>query len=804
MGDWYNSCAGRSKVDADLAQLDKYGNAQGSQFDLARDGAFETYPQNTIAVLHLYTGEGFDFEKPRAPLEQKGFKILRWTEPPSLKEFRRVLLDEGKCGQLWVISADRSLLPDDFLPVIKEFFLRGNGVYLWGDNEPYYVDANRVAEYLIGSRLAGNEPGGQVVSLRTPESPKGSGFVEHLITTGLVNMYEGITISIASSAPGVEPLVYSTCGRPVTAVYDVYGRRALLDGGFTRLFCNWDTAGTGRYVVNAAAWLANVERLGAHPSKPLMRKLDEGQLASRQPPRESLDAGPSQVLHLIISCTGLMNKDLVSKSDPMVILYETVDGKKREVGRTEIAKDNLNPRFQTPLVIKYFFERVQKLEFACYDIDDPSGAIDRADFLGSVQCALAEIVTCKSFSRDLQVNGHSKGKMAVCVEEEKSDKEVRFVLSGRGLDKKDLFGKSDPYVIVHQALPDGTLRPVHQTEVVKKTLDPRWAPLQVHFQELCNCDLNRRLVFKCFDWDQVGSHDFIGQAEATLGALLSGDLKELPLINPEKTKKKKYTNSGVLVFNEVALIKSKYTFTDYLSAGSELRFIVAVDFTASNEDPSNPASLHHVSDVPNPYIRAITAVGEVISYYDRTRMFPAFGFGAQLPSGAVSHCFPLSGDASNPAVPGVEGILRAYHAALSNVKLYTPTNLAEIIRNASSLASSASPGAYYVLLVITDGVITDMELTVNAIVEASSLPLSVVVVGVGSEDFKLMEYLDADDSLLIHSQTMKESQRDIVQFVPFSKYSGNQMQFNQALMEEIPGQFVEYMQSKGFKPAISP
>ena len=45
----------------------------------------------------------------------------------------------------------------------------------------------------------------------------------------------------------------------------IYGRRALVDGGFTRLYHKWDSAGTDRYVVNAAAWLANIERFGYNP-----------------------------------------------------------------------------------------------------------------------------------------------------------------------------------------------------------------------------------------------------------------------------------------------------------------------------------------------------------------------------------------------------------------------------------------------------------------------------------------------------------------------------------------------------------
>ncbi len=49
----------------------------------------------------------------------------------------------------------------------------------------------------------------------------------------------------------------------MTAIHDQDGKRAILDGGFTRLFCNRDTAGTARYVKNAAAWLVNVERFRA-------------------------------------------------------------------------------------------------------------------------------------------------------------------------------------------------------------------------------------------------------------------------------------------------------------------------------------------------------------------------------------------------------------------------------------------------------------------------------------------------------------------------------------------------------------
>ena len=44
----------------------------------------------------------------------------------------------------------------------------------------------------------------------------------------------------------------------------------------------------------------------------------------------------------------------------------------------------------------------------------------------------------------------------------------------------------------------------------------------------------------------------------------------------------------------------------------------------------------------------------------------------------------------------------------------------------------------YIFTYLQDGVITDMEPTVDRIVKASTLPLSIVIVGVGGADFSAM------------------------------------------------------------------
>lgn len=76
---------------------------------------------------------------------------------------------------------------------------------------------------------------------------------------------------------------------------------------------------------------------------------------------------------------------------------------------------------------------------------------------------------------------------------------------------------------------------------------------------------------------------------------------------------------------------------------------------------------------------------------------------------------------------------------------------------------------YFTLLIITDGVISDMDETRHAIVQASKLPMSIIIIGVGNADFAAMEFLDGDASVL-RSNTGEEALRDIVQFVPFRDF----------------------------------
>src|SRR5205085_12691692 len=111
-----------------------------------------------IAVLQLYNGEDepagtdeFDFAKPTQALREKGFTVHRMTSLPSAADLARVL---ARSSQLWVISGRKGPgIGYDHLDVIKSFFEEGHGLYLWGDNEPFQLEANQVAVGLFGAAV---------------------------------------------------------------------------------------------------------------------------------------------------------------------------------------------------------------------------------------------------------------------------------------------------------------------------------------------------------------------------------------------------------------------------------------------------------------------------------------------------------------------------------------------------------------------------------------------------------------------------------------------------------------------------
>ncbi|XP_076470545.1 copine-3-like [Babylonia areolata] len=534
-------------------------------------------------------------------------------------------------------------------------------------------------------------------------------------------------------------------------------------------------------------------------------------------PRVLQEEDSQTKVELTLVCSNLLNKDFLSKSDPCAVLYMFKGGEYKEVGRTEVVKDCLDPRFTRTFVVDYHFEKVQKLKISVYDVDSADTSLRHDDFLGEVETTLGQVVCKRCYAAPLQLfpgRKAGKGVIKVIAEEIKRKQgTVEMHFHAKNLDKKDVLGKSDPYLKVLRKESDDSWREVFKTEVVEKNLNPTWLPFSLSEHTMCGGNHQRDIRFEVYDWDNIGSHDYIGGFTTTLDIILkaSNEMVSWDCVNEKKKNKaKSYVNSGVVTLSSCRMIRP-YSFLDFVSGGMEINFTVGIDFTVSNGSPGDRKSRHYISLTgPNDYMTTIRAVGTICEDYDTDKQYPVLGFGAKLPPDfdEVQHEFAVNLKPENPYCHGVSGVLDAYYQCIQQVRLCGPTLFAPIINRVLSFASEAKiketqkgAHAYFILLLLTDGGANDIDETKEAIVTASGLPMSIIIVGVGNGNFSSMKELEDSKERPLRGPTGNIAERDIVQFVPFCQYKEKSAEdLALALMGKIPRQVEEYYKMNALNP----
>lgn len=523
-------------------------------------------------------------------------------------------------------------------------------------------------------------------------------------------------------------------------------------------------------------------------------------------------------LEISVQCCKLSKKDALGESDAFCVLFRVPNGsvnaenpkrpsrlpssQEQEVGRSEVIYDSKDPDFTTPFRVDYHFEEEQTYVLRVYD-EDQKGASDlsKHDYLGGTAFRLGQLLGAKgnSLARPLQMK---KGYVILQAEEVSSSSSrdtLELQLAGNNLKNTDgMFGLSDPFFILKRINPDGkTWNTVWKSDVVKDNLNPVWDVAQIPLQVMCNGDMTRRIQIQIMDYDSLGTHDDMGCVETTVQELIDHAPKVYDIMSVSRKKAKK---KGTLSVQKASIIQQP-TMLDYTSGGCEISLMVAVDFTASNLIPNNPKSLHYRGNGKNEYQSAIEKIGTILQDYDTNKQFPMWGFGAQI-NGVPQPCFEMG---LGEEVHGVHGLLTAYEETfnLPGFGLYGPTNFAPVLRNAiqSSIQNVAhGEQCYSVLVILTDGEITDFKETVDLICKAAhEAPLSIVIIGVGQANFDAMEFLDGDGGRLKNSIGVP-APRDIVQFVPFRRFSGSTEQLAQETLREIPGHLVQYYLKRNIRP----
>ncbi|GKT35412.1 hypothetical protein ADUPG1_008580, partial [Aduncisulcus paluster] len=274
--------------------------------DLYLDGAFSGF---SILVCMFYfdceadinedvfiNGKSHSGSSPYNSMKQKGFSVTITKDYiSSIRELR-----SGKHSICMIISSTgtSSCIKDtshlsEFIQTVDKYWKLGGSLFLWVDNAPFFHEVNlflaqAVFETERGSipckfRMEGNYIGQKFFSPKLPvsgELQRGCFNAEKFITVGsrqipafrggLRKIFEGITIALFTqrTREGMYPFVPFAMNTATDHMYspaiayhisnpDYTSQGSIIiDSAFTKLYFNYDEAGTARWIINAICLLA--------------------------------------------------------------------------------------------------------------------------------------------------------------------------------------------------------------------------------------------------------------------------------------------------------------------------------------------------------------------------------------------------------------------------------------------------------------------------------------------------------------------------------------------------------------------
>ncbi|KAI6652720.1 hypothetical protein LOD99_4106 [Oopsacas minuta] len=523
-------------------------------------------------------------------------------------------------------------------------------------------------------------------------------------------------------------------------------------------------------------------------------------------------------LEIQIEASNLHSTD-VGDPDPYCIVKEVREGMLGStlIGKTEKISNTKVPVFKSPIFVPYLYEEDQILQFSIYDFDLVGGN----DLIGEVTIRAVELVKDKEMELTLRKKQRKTGILNLHVDIipplPPHKVSLQFIAT---MPKK--FFKPNTYLIVSKLRCDKKTIQVHHSEMQKYKSRLMWNIENIE-RELLHTNDDSQLIFSVYSTKRFGEDRLLGSVEVTYDQIhcdeeFRSTLKEKVIVRSASTLAYDADNDSS-VSTQIKLMskgniiisasKPKQVAPDYFNFLSEnniqVKIHVAIDFTASNGKHTELDSLHTVSGSGNKYIEVLQGAlpGMLNGFTDKN--IAAYGFGAKLKHETETcHCFQL--DPNSPDVEGLDNLLEAYKSKIQKITLSGPTVFSKIVKTVAldvKVEKEKNPDSkrYNILLIITDGVICDREATIDSIVYASYLPISIVVVGIGNADFTDMRRLDGDLKPLKNGRN-QQMIRDIVQFVSLEsieknrelvkEYEKEEHFLTKAINREIPEQIIEY------------
>ena len=209
--------------------------------------------------------------------------------------------------------------------------------------------------------------------------------------------------------------------------------------------------------------------------------------------------------------------------------------------------------------------------------------------------------------------------------------------------------------------------------------------------------------------------------------------------------------------------------------------VIAVDYSLANLTfDESQYCIHTLKEgAPNDYMDCLRSVSKSFHYFNRFIL--PIGFGARTVltgDGPACNLFSMTGDFIDPFVESSEELVNCYQGTIKSVKLALPVLYKSILQFVCDLASNEIEECgdirnlknYFVLTLLMAGMIDDFQDTLNEMLKAAKLPVSIIVIKLG----KNTEENDSEKFMKKAFPAFKEADRVYVDLLDFEKYKNDE------------------------------
>jgi hypothetical protein len=313
---------------------------------------------------------------------------------------------------------------------------------------------------------------------------------------------------------------------------------------------------------------------------------------------------PILVIH--VAARNLPKLDKLSESDPVCIFLIPDSTGLRQQARTEAIDNDPNPRWTTSFRTYFIFESEQPVQFDVYDADHG----EPRKLIGHVRTTIAALAAHSGREWTIPLDGaipqrHPCDLLVVVEEEPIHRTRVHGQLEALRTVKLRTFSRNRLYFVIEKATDGNDFVRLYRSATIKG-YKVTWAPFQLSVEALCHGDLKRVIRIVVFNDCGRKPPVEVGLLLTSIEDLMGQGKSSMPLqsLNPR-------LSPSEVSMRSIQIVPAPDIFV-YLRAGLQLNLIPAIDFTASNGDPSSESSLHYLCpDCLNQYQFCLRSVGDL-------------------------------------------------------------------------------------------------------------------------------------------------------------------------------------------------